>query len=284
MFPGRFYLGLGAGEALNEHIIGDYWPEPLRGSSLAEADRDHQASSSPARSSSTSGKHFNVESAKLYTMPSHAAADLRGDLRTDQARAHRQDLRRHHHRRRGRREDQDADDRFEKGAREAGKDPATMPQIIQFHVSWAGRDEAAAEQAVKSGRTAACPSRRRISATPRTSRRWRSWSARRLQEPRADLRRPQRHLQQIQHYVDLGFNEVYVHNVGRNQERSSTPTGASDSADMGPEAAQRSTDRGGELGQPPPRDQRSRSPSKRVPRRCSWARTPAEAPLNSTTS
>src|SRR4051812_39908813 len=31
MFPGRFYLGLGAGEALNEHIVGDYWPEaPVR--------------------------------------------------------------------------------------------------------------------------------------------------------------------------------------------------------------------------------------------------------------
>src|SRR5256885_11107966 len=27
MYPGRFYLGLGAGEALNEHIVGGYWPE-----------------------------------------------------------------------------------------------------------------------------------------------------------------------------------------------------------------------------------------------------------------
>jgi hypothetical protein len=26
------------------------------------------------------------------------------------------------------------------------------------------------------------------------------------------------HLQQIQHYADLGFTEIYVHNVGRNQE------------------------------------------------------------------
>jgi coenzyme F420-dependent glucose-6-phosphate dehydrogenase len=26
------------------------------------------------------------------------------------------------------------------------------------------------------------------------------------------------HLEHIQHYVDLGFDEVYVHNVGRNQE------------------------------------------------------------------
>ena len=31
MYPGRFYLGLGAGEALNEHVIAPVWPEvPIR--------------------------------------------------------------------------------------------------------------------------------------------------------------------------------------------------------------------------------------------------------------
>ena len=38
MYPGRFWLGLGAGEALNEHIVGDYWPEaPTRLRILMEA-------------------------------------------------------------------------------------------------------------------------------------------------------------------------------------------------------------------------------------------------------
>jgi hypothetical protein len=26
------------------------------------------------------------------------------------------------------------------------------------------------------------------------------------------------HLDHVQHYVDLGFDEIYLHNVGRNQE------------------------------------------------------------------
>ncbi|MEO7001765.1 MAG: LLM class flavin-dependent oxidoreductase, partial [Ktedonobacterales bacterium] len=26
MFPGRCWLGIGAGEALNEHVVGKYWP------------------------------------------------------------------------------------------------------------------------------------------------------------------------------------------------------------------------------------------------------------------
>ncbi len=38
MFPGRFFLGLGAGEALNEHIVGGYWPEaPARLERLVES-------------------------------------------------------------------------------------------------------------------------------------------------------------------------------------------------------------------------------------------------------
>ena len=26
MMPGRFFLGLGTGENLNEHILGEHWP------------------------------------------------------------------------------------------------------------------------------------------------------------------------------------------------------------------------------------------------------------------
>ena len=28
MMPGRFFLGVGAGAALNEHILGNKWPAP----------------------------------------------------------------------------------------------------------------------------------------------------------------------------------------------------------------------------------------------------------------
>lgn len=37
MFPGRFWMALGSGEALNEHITGDRWPpKPVRQARLAE--------------------------------------------------------------------------------------------------------------------------------------------------------------------------------------------------------------------------------------------------------
>ena len=38
MYPGRHWLGLGSGEALNEHVIGGYWPEaPERINRMFEA-------------------------------------------------------------------------------------------------------------------------------------------------------------------------------------------------------------------------------------------------------
>ncbi len=38
--------------------------------------------------------------------------------------------------------------RFPRGAREAGKDPDTMPKVLQLHLSWARTDEQALANAV----------------------------------------------------------------------------------------------------------------------------------------
>lgn len=35
--PGRFALGVGTGEPLNEHIVGAAWPPPVRREMLNEA-------------------------------------------------------------------------------------------------------------------------------------------------------------------------------------------------------------------------------------------------------
>ncbi|MGX4688895.1 LLM class F420-dependent oxidoreductase [Streptomyces sp. JNUCC 63] len=69
MTEGRFRLGLGTGEALNEHILGDRWPPShVRLEMLEEAVQvmrrllageqvDHR------------GTHYTVENARLYTVP-----------------------------------------------------------------------------------------------------------------------------------------------------------------------------------------------------------------------
>jgi coenzyme F420-dependent glucose-6-phosphate dehydrogenase len=72
MMPGRFFLGVGTGENLNEHILGQGWPETeIRHARLVEAievirllwQGDNQ---------SHHGRYFTVENARLYTLPEQA--------------------------------------------------------------------------------------------------------------------------------------------------------------------------------------------------------------------
>ena len=108
--------------------------------------------------------------------------------------------------------------KFEEGAREAGKDPDTMPKVLQLHLSWAPTDEEALTNAMV------------------------EWPNGGMKFPKADIRSPfefeqmaklvrtedfegrmvissdpDEHRAYIQRFVDLGFDRVYLHNVGRNQ-------------------------------------------------------------------
>jgi G6PDH family F420-dependent oxidoreductase len=69
MFDGRFWLGVGTGEALNEHIFGDKWPEaPVRLEMLEEAVGVIRALWD-GEEHSIRGPHYTVENARLYTRP-----------------------------------------------------------------------------------------------------------------------------------------------------------------------------------------------------------------------
>jgi G6PDH family F420-dependent oxidoreductase len=66
---GRFTLGLGAGENLNEHVIGGGWPLPrVRHERLAEAVEIIRALFGGG-SVNYRGRHFDVERARLYDLP-----------------------------------------------------------------------------------------------------------------------------------------------------------------------------------------------------------------------
>ncbi len=218
MFPGRFWLGLGAGEALNEHIVGGQWPEiGVRSAMMFEAIEiiNKLFTGDVVRHR---GTHFTLESARLYTLPEQRVpiyVATAGPLNA---------------KRTGRLADGmitvgAADAKLKElwanndiGAREAGKDPATMPKILQLHLSWARTDEEAAEVAV------------------------REWPNGGMAFPKQDIRNPEdfaalaklvrpenfvnrmlissdlgRHAANIQHYIDLGFDEIHLHHVGRNQ-------------------------------------------------------------------
>jgi G6PDH family F420-dependent oxidoreductase len=69
LLPGRFMLGVGAGENLNEHILGRHWPEAdVRREMLEEAVEVLRLLWQGGQQSHH-GKYFTVENARLYTLP-----------------------------------------------------------------------------------------------------------------------------------------------------------------------------------------------------------------------
>lgn len=222
MYPGRHWLGLGSGEALNEHVVGGYWPEvaerinrmfeaidvisALFHASLAGKDVKHR------------GQYFTLESTRLWTMPERRPQILVATAGPVTAK------------RAGRKADglitvgapraklENLIERFEQGALESGRDPATMPKVLQLHLSWAETDEDALRNAMV------------------------EWPNGGMKFPKGDIRSPFElaeiaqlvrpedfegrmvisadpdvHRAAIQSFVDLGFDRIYLHNVGRNQ-------------------------------------------------------------------
>jgi coenzyme F420-dependent glucose-6-phosphate dehydrogenase len=91
MMPGRFFLGVGTGENLNEHILGDKWPPAgVRRAMLREAIEVIRELWEGGMKSHR-GKHYTVENARIYTLPEEAppiyvsaagkkAAELAGEI------------------------------------------------------------------------------------------------------------------------------------------------------------------------------------------------------------
>jgi coenzyme F420-dependent glucose-6-phosphate dehydrogenase len=69
MMEGRFFLGVGSGEKLNEHILGDRWPAyEMRAEMLEEAIKVLRLLWEGG-SKTYYGKHYTVENAQIYTLP-----------------------------------------------------------------------------------------------------------------------------------------------------------------------------------------------------------------------
>ncbi|CAN5469756.1 TIGR03557 family F420-dependent LLM class oxidoreductase [soil metagenome] len=220
--PGRSWLGVGAGEALNEHIIAGYWPEAgVRSRRMFEAIEVINTlftASAAGKDVKHQGEFFTMETPRLWTMPQAPPPILVATAGPINAK------------KTGRYADgiitvgappekiAGLFERFEAGAREVGKDPATMPKVLQVHLSWAPTDEEALSNALT------------------------QWPNGGMKFAKADIRSPHDfaamaklvrpedfegrmvissdiddHLTHLQRYVDLGFDRIYLHNVGRNQ-------------------------------------------------------------------
>ena len=220
MYPGRHWLGLGSGEALNEHVLGGYWPEtPERIARMFEAiEIIRKLFRSKDKDVKHDGKYFKLETTRLWTLPDEPPPILiatAGPVTAKKTGALADGLITV-----GAPEEK-IESIFAKcreGCIEAGNDPTKFRYILQLHLSWAPTDEEALTNAMV------------------------EWPNGGMKFPKQDIRSPhdfaqmaklvrpedfegrmlissdlEKHRAEIQRFIDLGFDQVYLHNVGRNQ-------------------------------------------------------------------
>ncbi len=219
MYPGRAWLGLGSGEALNEHIVGGYWPETSERIARMFEAIDIIRKLFTGKDVKHDGRWYKLETTRLWTMPDEAppiyiatagpytakrTGEVCDGIITVGAPAEKIGL---------------VLGRFEEGARAAGKHPATMPKILQLHLSWAPTDEQALANAMLEWPNGGMKFSKQDIRSPGDFAaiaklvRPEDFEGRMLIS--SDL---EAHRREIQRFLDMGFDQVYLHNVGRNQD------------------------------------------------------------------
>ena len=222
LYPGRHWLALGAGEALNEHITGGYWPEAperiTRMFDAIEVIRKLFASGSTGRPVRHHGSHFELESTQLWgasATPPRILVATAGPVAAKRA---------------GRAADGILTigtshekaaalvERFDDGLKEAGKPRGDTLRVVRVDLSWAPTDEQAMAYALA------------------------EWPLPGIRFPRSDVRSPadfeqlartvrpddfegrmlvtsdlDRHRAHLQRFVDLGVDRIHLHNAGPDQ-------------------------------------------------------------------
>ncbi|WP_290810118.1 TIGR03557 family F420-dependent LLM class oxidoreductase [Halovivax sp.] len=69
MLGDRFTFGVGTGENLNEHVVGERWPEHRVRLEMLEESMELMRTLWTGQNTSYRGEHYTVENAKLFTVP-----------------------------------------------------------------------------------------------------------------------------------------------------------------------------------------------------------------------
>jgi coenzyme F420-dependent glucose-6-phosphate dehydrogenase len=221
MHPGRHWLGLGAGDAVNEHIVGQYWPEAAeritRMFEGVEVVQKLFASARSGRDVKHSGAHYRLESSRLWTMSEQTPPLLiatGGPVTAKRAGRHVDGI-----------VTQGAPyervaalfSRFDEGVRETGRMTPTL-KVLQLHLSWAPTEQEALANAHANWPVGAMRFGRSDIRSP-----FEIEQLARLVRPEDFEGRvvissdPDVHRAAIQRYADLGADRVYLHNAGPDQ-------------------------------------------------------------------
>ncbi|WP_227354350.1 TIGR03557 family F420-dependent LLM class oxidoreductase [Haladaptatus salinisoli] len=209
MFEGDFFLGVGTGERLNEHVVGEHWPEhPIRMEMLEEAIEIIRKLWQGGQQSYY-GDHFTVENARLYTLPDEppeivvsaygeraakAAAEL-GDGFWSVG-------------------PQDVVETFDEAGGEG-------PRYSQMSICYAEDEDEAIDTALENWPNTSLPGE--LAAQLATPTHFEQASKMVTREDIAEGSvvtdpDPDTHVENLRQFFDAGYDHVYVHQIGPNQE------------------------------------------------------------------
>lgn len=209
LMPGRFFLGLGSGENLNEHITGERWPSAPERLDMLEEAIDVMRLLWEGDEVTHVGPHFVVQDARLYSLPSQPppilvaaagpkAADLAattgdGIIATSP--------------------DRELIDTFE----EAGG--SSKPRYGKLTVCWAESEADARRTALEWWPNTAIPGE--LGQELPLPRHFEQAAEQVTEEQVAGSvicgPDPERHIEAFQEYERAGFDHVFVHQVGPDQ-------------------------------------------------------------------
>jgi coenzyme F420-dependent glucose-6-phosphate dehydrogenase len=210
MMPGRFFLGVGTGENLNEHVLGDRWPPAAERLSMLEEAVALMRRLWSGDQISHRGDHYTVENARIYTLPEEpppvvvaaagtTAAELAGRIGDGLVSVS---------------PDAEVVETF-KGAGGEGK-----PRYGQLHLCYGRDEEQAKRTALEWFPNIALPGE--LSQELPVPTHFEQAAALLGEDDMAEIAAcgpdPDRHVEMIDRFVDAGFDHVYVHQIGPDQQ------------------------------------------------------------------
>lgn len=210
MLEGRFFLGVGTGEELNEHVTGARWPGPQERLDMLEEAIGVLRLLWQGGYQSHYGRHYTVEQARIFTLPDEPppiavaaaqpqAAELAGRLGDALVTVA---------------PDEELLGRFDSGGG-SGK-----PRYGQLHVCYADDEAQARKRAHEIWPNAAMSGS--LGQELATTEDYEAVAQLVREEDVAESvvcgPDPERHLEAIREYEQAGFTHVFVHQVGLEQE------------------------------------------------------------------
>ena len=210
MLGGRFNLGIGTGEALNEHIFGDAWPSADVRLEMLEESVEVMRLLWEGGTKSHHGKHYQVENARVYTLPDEPPDVLISGFGPKSTRLA------------GRIGDgychTAPDTEMLSLFRESGG--GDKPAHAGMKACWSDDEETARETAHRIWSNEQLPGE--LAQQLPTPRHFEQASSLVTEEMVAEAipcgPDPEKHLESIRQYVEAGFDEVYVQQIGPEQE------------------------------------------------------------------